>query len=248
MREKRDARLLNMNSTKKQARVAGVLYLLMAITAPIGLFYVPSTLIVSGDATATANHVKASELLLRIGIGSELFHQTVFIFLVLALYRLLKAVNEKHAVMMVILSLVSVPIVFLNVLNEIAALILVSGADFLSVFAQRQLDAMVLLFLRLHSHGIIVAGIFWGLWLFPFGILVIRSRFIPRVLGVLLMIAGSAYLAVAFTSLLLPAYARLVGQFATVLEAGELPIILWLLIWGAKVQPFDAPAFSSAVG
>jgi hypothetical protein len=106
----------------------------------------------------------------------------------------------------------------------------------------------VLLFLRLHSHGIIVAGIFWGLWLFPFGILVIRSRFIPRVLGVLLMIAGSAYLAVAFTSLLLSAYARLVGQFATVLEAGELPIILWLLIWGAKVQPFDAPAFSSAVG
>jgi hypothetical protein len=177
-----------------------------------------------------------------------LFHQTVGIFLVLALYGLFKGVNEKHARLMVILSLVPVPIVFLNVLNELAALILASGADFLSVFDKRQLDALTLLSLRLHSLGIIVASIFWGLWLFPFGILVIRSRFIPRVLGVLLMIAGSAYLASASASLLLPAYAPLVGKFAIALESGELPIIFWLLIWGAKVRPPDAPALQSAPG
>ncbi|MBI3490499.1 MAG: DUF4386 domain-containing protein [Acidobacteria bacterium] len=231
-----------MNQTQKTARVAGFLYLLIAITAPIGLMYVPSTLIVPGDATATANHLRSSESLLRIGIASELFHQTIGIFLVLALYRLFKAVNEKHASLMVILgALVSVPIVFLNVLNEIAALVLVSGADFLSVFEERQLDALTLFFLRLHDQGIIVAAIFWGLWLFPFGILVIRSGFIPRALGALLMIAGSAYLASSFTSLLLPRYAHLVGQVAMVLEVGELPIIFWLLIWGAKAQPFDAP-------
>jgi hypothetical protein len=232
-----------MNPTKKQARVAGFWYLLLGITAPIGLVYVPAKLIVPGNATATADHLRASTSLLRIGIGSELFHQVIGIFLVLALYRLFKAVNEQHASLMVILgALVSVPIVFLNVLNEIAALILVSGADFLSVFDKRQLDALAYLFLRLHSQGIIVAAIFWGLWLFPFGILVIRSGFIPRVLGILPFIAGSAYLASSSASLLLPRYAPLVNQFAMVLEIAEVPIIFWLLIWGAKTKPLDAPA------
>jgi len=232
-----------MNSTKKQARVAGLLYLLAAIPAPIGLMYVPGKLIVSGDATATADRIRASESLLRIGIASELFPQIIAIFVVLALYRLFKAVNETLARQMVILgALVSVPIMFLNVLNEIAALILVSGADFLSVFDKRQLDALAYLFLRLHSQGIDVVAIFWGLWLFPFGMLVIRSGFIPRVLGVLLMIAGFGYVVNSFTSLLLPQYTQLVGQFTMVLYFGELPIIFWLLIWGARVQPSAAPA------
>lgn len=232
-----------MNSTKKQARRAGLLYLLGSIPAPIGFMYVPGKLIVSGDATATADRIKASESLLRIGIASELLTKVVFIFLVLALYRLFKAVNETLARQMVILgALVSAPIIFLNVLNEIAALILVSGADFLSVFDKRQLDALAYLFLRLHSQGIEVVAIFWGLWLFPFGMLVIRSGFIPRVLGILLMIAGFGNLAGSFTTLLLPQYAEVVGQFAMALAFGELPIIFWLLIWGARVPRSDAPA------
>jgi hypothetical protein len=236
-----------MDSIKKRARVAGILYLLIGLTAPIGLMYVPGRLIVEGNATATADRLRASESLLRVGIGSELFHQTVAIFLVLALYRLFKSVSEKHAVLLVILgALVSVPIMFLNVLSEIAALILVSGADFLSVFDKPQLDALALLSLRLHSKGILIASIFWGLWLFPFGILVIRSRFIPRVLGVLLMIAGSAYLASAFASLVLPRYAPLVGKVALPLEVAEVPIMFWLLIWGARAQRPDAPALEPA--
>jgi len=105
-------------SQREALRTAGLVYLLMAITAPIGLMYVPSTLIVPGDAAATADLIRASEWLLRIGIGSELFHQAIAVFLVLALYRLFKAVNEEHARLMVILgALVSVPIMFLNVLN-----------------------------------------------------------------------------------------------------------------------------------
>src|SRR6266849_691181 len=127
----------------------------------------------------------ASETLLRLGIASELIGFIIFIFVVLALYRLFKAVNEKHALAMAILLLVSIPISLLNVLNEIAALVLVSGADFLSAFETRQLDALAYLFLRLHSQGFVVAEIFWGLWLFPLGLLVIRSGFIPRVLGFL---------------------------------------------------------------
>ncbi len=236
-----------MNSTKKQARVAGLLYLLASISAPFGLIYVPSTLIVPGDATATANHVRASENLLRLGIASELIVSIMFIFVVLALYRLFKAVSEKHALAMAILLLVSIPISLLNVLNEIAALVLVSGADFLSVFEKGQLDALAYLFLRLHGHGLLVDSIFWGLWLFPFGILVIRSGFIPRILGFLLFIAGSGYLASSFTSLLLPSYRHLVDQFAMVLTIGELPIIFWLLIWGAKDQPSGAPPSDRAI-
>ena len=228
-----------MNSTKKQARVAGFLYLLVGVTAPIGLMYVPGRLMVPGDATATADHVRASPNLLRFGIASELTSFIIFIFVVLALYRLFKAVNGKHALAMVILLLVSIPISLLNVLNDIAALILVSGADFLSAFEKGQLDALAYLFLRLHSQGLIVAQIFWGLWLFPFGILVIRSGFIPRLLGFLLFIAGFGYVASSFTSLL--PYAPFVDRFASVLTLGELPIIFWLLIWGAKDQLVNQP-------
>lgn len=233
----------DVRSTQQQARAAGRLYLLLALSAPLGLLYVPGKLIVSGNATATADNIRASEWLLRIGIASELIHQIIAVFLVLALYRLFKAVDDTLAKQVVILgALVSVPIMFVNVLNDIGALVLVSGADFLSVFEKPQLDALAYLFLGLHSKGITVASIFWGLWLFPFGMLVIRSGFIPRVFGVLLMIAGVAYLASSFATLVLPRYAELVSQIAFPLEVAEVPIIFWLLIWGAKTRPTDAPA------
>jgi Domain of unknown function (DUF4386) len=232
-----------MNSTEKTARIAGLWYLLLAITAPLGLIYVPRTLIVPGNATATASNILASEPLFRLGMASELISATVFIFLVLALYHLLKGVNERHAGLMVALAVVSVPISFLNVLNEIAAVILFRGADLLSVFEKRQLDALGMVFLGLHHHGFVVAAIFWGLWLLPFGVLVIRSGFFPRILGVLLIINGFAYLVGSFTSLLLPGYTSVVSRFTLLPEAvGELSMILWLLIKGAKVQPFVDPA------
>jgi len=230
-----------MNSIKKQARFAGLLYLLGSIVGCFGLIYVPGKLIVRGDATATANHIRASETLFRLGIATELFGFTMFIFVVLALYRLFKGVNEKHALAMATLLLVSIPISLLNLLNDIAALVIVNGASFLSMFETRQLDALAYLFVRLHGQGFVVAQIFWGLWLFPFGILVIRSGFIPRVLGFLLFIAGFGNVASSFTSLLLPSYAPITDRFTSVLTAAELPIIFWLLIWGAKPQPVDHP-------
>lgn len=128
-----------------------------------------------------------------------------------------------------------------NVLNEIAPLILVSGPDFLSVFDKRQLDSMAFLFLRLHSEGINIASTFWGLWLFPFAMLVIRSGFIPRVLGILMMIAGAGYVVDSSTTILLPQYAHQVGHIAMILGLGELPIMFWLLIWGVRVQSSGAP-------
>jgi hypothetical protein len=229
-----------MDPTKKQARIAGGLYTLIAVTGPIGLIYVPGKVIVSGDATATADNIRASESLLRVGMASELFHQTIEVFLVLALYGLFKAVNKPLARQLAILGLVPIPIVFLNVLNEIAALILLSGASFLAAFGKSQLDALAMFFIRLHGQGLQIAAIFWGLWLFPFGLLVMRCGFIPKVLGILLMIAGLGYVLDSFTSLILPNYAGTVGGVAGILVLGELPIILWLLIWGAKSQSSTA--------
>jgi hypothetical protein len=231
-----------MNSTKKTARVAGALYLLSAVPGFFSTMYIPRTLIVTGNATATANNILASEMLFRAGIVSELISAVVFIFQIWALYRLLSRVNKTHASLMVILALIIVPIAFLIVLNEIAALTLFRGADFLSAFDKSQLGALAMLFLVLHRYGFVVNEIFWGLWLVPFGLLVMRSGFLPQILGISLIIACFGYLTLSLTSLLFPPYVPIVSRYAMVLILGELPIILWLLIMGAKDQPLSAPA------
>src|SRR5216683_7587393 len=177
-----------MSSTRNPGRFAGLLYVLFSIPGFFAMGYVPSKLIVHGNAAATASNIAASETLFRLGIAGQLICQAGFIFVALALYDLLKGVNQRHASLMVLLIVVSVPIAFLNELNSIAALVLVRGADFLSIFEKPQRDALAMLFLNLRSYGFDVAAIFWGLWLFPLGLLVYRSGFLPRMLGVLLMV------------------------------------------------------------
>src|SRR6266403_80994 len=156
-----------MSSTKNPGRFAGLLYLLTSIPGAFALIYVPSKLIVHGSATATANNIAASETLFRLAIASELISQAGFIFVALALYDLFKGVNRRHASLMVTLIVVSIPIAFLNELDSIAALLLVRGADFLSIFDKPQREALAMLFLNLHFHGIVVDEIFFGLWLLP---------------------------------------------------------------------------------
>lgn len=237
-----------MDSTRRTARVAGLLYLLMSITGVFSLMYVPGKLIVRGNAGATASNLLAHETLFRLGIVSNLVAATIFIFLALALYRLLKGVNQQHASLMVILVGVQVPLAFLNELNHLAALLLVRGADFLSVFDKPQRDALAMLFLKLEGQGSIVSQIFWGLWLLPFGLLVFRSGFLPRILGAWLMVNCFAYLAMSFSGLLLPQHYDMVFRIATPFLLGELAIMLWLLIMGAKPRPLEAAASSSAHG
>jgi hypothetical protein len=231
-----------MHPTDKAARVAGAVYLSMAVTAPFSLIYIPRTLIVRGDAAATANKILASEMLFRLGIVSDLLGSVIFIFLVMALYRLLNGVSKTQASLMVTLVLVSVAIGFVNVLNNIAALTLFRGGDFLAVLDKPQRDALAMLFLRLHGQGNVINEIFWGLWLFPFGVLVMRSRFLPRILGVWLIVNCFAYLALSFTSLLLPQYQGMVYRIVFPVLFGEMAIALWLLIMGAKEQPLAASA------
>jgi hypothetical protein len=232
-----------LNSTKKTARIAGLLYLVNGVTGFFSIVYIPGKLIVSENAARTANNILASERLYRLGVVSELICAAEFVFLLWVLYQLLGAVNRTYASLMVILGLLQIPIMFGNVLNEIAALSLLRGADFLSVFDQAQRQALAMQFLNLHEEGFVVAGIFWGLWLFPFGILLFRSGFLPRILGVLLIAACFGYLADSLTSLLLPSYQHVVGQIADVpLTLGEPAVILWLLIRGAKDQPLEVAA------
>src|SRR6266567_8863263 len=195
-----------MNSIKNPGRFAGLLYVLVSIVGFFAMGYVPNKLIVHGNAAATANNILASETLFRLGIAGALIGQAGFIFVALGLYELLKGVNRRHALLMVILIVVSIPIAFLNELNSIAALALVRGADFLAILDKPQRDTLAMLFLKLHGQGFVVSELFWGLWLFPLGLLVYRSRFLPRFLGVWLGLAGVAWVIVSLSGILLPQY------------------------------------------
>ncbi len=164
-----------MHPLKKTARIAGAIYLTMVFTAPFSLLYVPGKLIVRGNAAATADNILAHETMFRLSIFGDLIGHVIFICLGIALYRLLSSVNKTWAALMVAFVLVSAAVGFLNTLNNIAALILFRGGDFLAVFDKVQLNALGYLFIRLHSQGISIDEIFWGVWLFPFGLLVFRS-------------------------------------------------------------------------
>lgn len=201
-----------------------------------------SHFLVPGDATSTARNIIAAELTYRIGILTDFVTLLLFIFLVVSLYNLLKGVDKWQAMLMLLFVSVGVTIGFANLFNKIAPLILLSGADYLSVFTKPQLDALALGFLSLNNDGNTVDSVFWGLWLLPFGILVIRSGFFPRILGILLLVAGIGWVTSSVTSIVLPAYSHVVSQATMPLFFGEFPIIFWLLIKGAKVQEPEAHA------
>jgi len=230
-----------MTSRKKQARIAGLLYLLLVPTGIFTLIYVPSALIVSGDAAATIGNIEASELLYRSGIYVGLLSNLIYLFVALALYRLLKDVSEEQATLMVVFAVLGIAASIANTFNQLAVLIILNKPDFLSVFEPAQLEAVAYLFIRLQSHGIQVIQVFWGLWLIPMGILVFRSGFIPKIIGVSLWVAGAAYLMSSFTFVVLPQFKGVLSPIFAGLEALELPIILWLLIVGARTLPDEMP-------
>jgi Domain of unknown function (DUF4386) len=224
------------------ARIAGFLYLLLV---PLGFFgmYASSNLVVPGNAAATANNILASESLFRLGILSALLVQVVNILVVLALYKLFEPVNKNMASLMVVFLLLGVPIAMLNELNQFAVLFLSHGVDYLSAFTPDQLHALVPLFFELHKLGISIAGIFWGLWLFPMGYLVFKSGFLPRILGILLIIGCIGYLIESFAAFLLPNYQVQVALFTF---WGEVLLPLWLLTKGVDVERWEKRALASA--
>jgi hypothetical protein len=226
-----------MSSTKNPGRFAGLLYLLTSMVGFFAMMYVPTKLIVHGNAAATAGNIAANETLFRLGIAAQLIASAGFIFVALALYDLLKGVNRRLASLMVTLIVVSIPIAFLNEVNSIAALVLVRGADFLSIVEKPQREALAMLFLKLHGQGIVVAEIFWGLWLFPLALLVYRSRFLPRFLGVWLALAGFAWVILSLTGILSPQDYDKVFTYTQPAVFGEIAFMLWLIFKGARAVP-----------
>jgi|BogFormECP03_OM2_1039629.scaffolds.fasta_scaffold06616_2 hypothetical protein len=225
-----------MDSIKKKAKVAGRLYLLISIPAGFCLTSGSAAFTVRDDAAATAQKIRASELLFRACLTMEIAGAIGFLFVALALYNVFEGFSKPLASLMVTLWAVSIPISCLNVLNKVAVLHILNGTNAPAGFDPQHINALLMLFLDMHRYGIILAQIFWGLWLFPLGILIFKSRYLPRVIGILLVAACCAYVASSLTYLLMPIYGDRVSNVAMFFGGlGELPLMLWLIMKGAKV-------------
>ncbi len=224
-----------MTSLSTKARIAGSLYILASLIGYLRLIYIPSTLVVSGNAAATASNIAAHETLFRWGIVTLLIASVLFVFVTLALYQLLERVDKNLAILMVILGgLLVTPLFFVNAVTDAGALYFATNADFLSVFDKAQHDAFVVLFLNLHHVLDLANAIFWGIWLIPFGLLVYRSRFVPHFLGVWLMLGCLGYLGFSFAGFLFPVYEDRAFALGTPFRLGEVAFMLWVVIVGAK--------------
>jgi len=225
-----------MNSIQKTARTAGFLYLVYFVTTIFADVMGRSKFIVYGDAAATASHIRASEWLFRLSFVSDLISAVFFLLAAWALYALLKSVNQELALLFLLLNLGGVAVYSINLLNQCAALLLLSGADYLKVFPADQLQALAMFFLKLYKNGYWISQIFFGAWLFPLGYLVFKSGFLPRILGVVMMIHCFAWLMTFLQFFLFPDFTvitYLTYPLGFISEAG---LTLWLLIMGVKDQ------------
>jgi hypothetical protein len=223
--------------TKKHtARLAGFIYFLLVLSGIFYLVYVPTQLYVSGDAAATVNNITESEFLFRSGIAVGVLSNVIFLVLPFVLFDLFKDVNRRGAILMVVLSVASVPFSLFNMVDKVNILTLLSGAQYLDVLSMEQIQAQVMLLLKSYSNGIQVIQIFWGLWLFPFGYLAFKSGYVPKLFGVLLMLGCFGYLIKFFGFILFPSFdiPSFVGKPSAL---GEIGICLWLLIMGIKDKP-----------
>ena len=224
-----------MNTNKKTARMAGFLYLIYMVTTMIAQVS-RTKLIVFGDAIATANNILASEWLFRIGFMSDVLAGVLFLLAAWALYVLLKPVNKNIALLFLLLNLGGVAVQCINMLNLFSAVLLLSGADYLKVFQVDQLQALAMLFLDLHKNGFMIAQLFYGVWLFPLGYLVFKSGYLPRILGIVLMVECFGWLIYPFQFFLFPSYVVISYLSSAVGFIGEFSLTFWLLIMGVKDQ------------
>ncbi len=227
-----------MNSMKKTARIAGSLYFIY-IVATIFADTSRTKLFEFGNAKATANNILASEGLFRIGFMSDVLAGVLFLLTAWALYVLLKPVNENIALLFVLLNMGGVAVQCLNMLNLFSAMLLLSGANYLKVFQADQLQALAMLFIDLHKNGFMIAQLFYGAWLFPLGYLVFKSGYLPKILGIILMIECFGWLMYPFQFFLFPAYEVISYLSYAIGFIGEFSLTFWLLIKGVKEQKPD---------
>lgn len=227
---------MNSGLLKNISRIAGILYLFLIITGVFGVMYLPSQILVTGDTVSTAKNIISKELLFRTGVLNDIISNTIFLFLALVLYRLLKSVNEHQAKIMFALVIVQIPFVFIMEAFNITSLMILKG-EVLKTFEINQRQDLAMLFIEINNYGTLSLEMFWGLWLLPFGILVYKSEFIPRIFGILLLVGGFAYIFDSTIGILIPSYSSFVKYPTLLLVAiGEVSITLWLLIKGIKTK------------
>jgi hypothetical protein len=224
-----------VQSPRKTARMAGLFYLIFVLTTVLAT-YIRGRFIVSGDAAATATNIMGSELFFRIGFVTELVSAVFFVLAAWALYMLLKPVNRNLALLFLLLNLGGVAVECLNALNLFAALQFLSGANYLNVLQTGQLQAMAMSSLNLYTSGFLIAQIFFSAWLLPLGYLVYKSRFLPRPLGLLLILDFFGNLSWFLQFFLLPDYGILAYPGNAISFVAEISLTLWLLIMGVKEQ------------
>ena len=230
---------MKINSPQKTARVAAFMFLIIFFLGMSTELFIRPGMIVPGDAAVTVKNIAASESLFRLSIMSDLIRQMFLMVLPLVLYKLLKPVNKSIASLMVIFALVCVPISLLNELNHFAVLLLSSGAGYTAAFKAEQLNALVTFFLELRKYGTFIVQ-FFSFWVLLLGYLVFKSGFLPRILGILLMLAGLCYTVSAVLFFLFPNVdAMILGLFAFI---GESIFYLWLLIKGVNVDEWEKQA------
>lgn len=235
-----------MNSINKTARMAGFLYFMYIVTTIVADVFLRSKLIVFGDAAATARNIAASEGQFRIGITGDLVSAVLFLLAAWALYGLLKPVHKDLALLFVLLNLGGVAVYSINLLNQFAAVLLLSGADYLKVFQADQLQALAMFFLNLHHNGYWLAQIFFGAWLFPLGYLVFKSGFLPRILGMVIMVHFVGWLMTFFQFFLFPSFGAITYLTYPLGFISEFGLTLCLLIKGVNVERWKQRAPESA--
>jgi hypothetical protein len=223
------------NQLKKTARLSGLLFLLWIVTGFYEMFFVSPKIFVAGNQAASAQNILTHELLFRTSIFSGLITSTIWILLALVFYRLFKSVSEGQAKLLVAFVIVQVPVAFIKAAFSIAALMVLKG-EALMKFDLGQRQNLAMLFLRLNDYGVLALELFWGLWLFPLAILVYQSNFIPRFLGIWLIVNGVVYVLLSFVSIVFPQYKDLVFTFGMPAMFGELALMLWLLIIGVRAK------------
>jgi hypothetical protein len=221
-----------MTDENKTARLAGALYLVVVLTGLFSLLYVPSKITVAGDPQATVGNILAHESLFRAGIAAFMVKQVAFLLLPLALFRLLRGVHEGAAALMVALAVVSVPIALVGLAHRLDALDILSGVHGQALAAD-QLQSHAMLALRAYRNDMLVTTLFWGLWLLPLGYLILRSGFLPKILGILLLLGGIGYAVQVFGEVLLPG-TDLPGLLTLPASLGEIGTCLWLLVVGVR--------------
>jgi hypothetical protein len=232
---------------RRDARIAGVLYILLGVLAPVRLIYVPNAILVSGDAHATAMNIASRAATFRGAILTDVLAGVLTLLVTLALFRVFRSIDRDLASIMVILGgLMVTPIYFFNLVIDAAALVVASGPTYLAAFDQAQREGLVSLFLRMHRYGVVVNEMFWGLWLLPLGALILKSQLMPRFLAVWLFLNGAAYVALCVLGILSPALEAKASGLLFPAMLGEVVAMLWFAM--GRLYTRDTGPMASTAG